>query len=113
MKQVDKISLAELTEMSKNMYDGLVKAVVDVRQKLLVVDAPMHYDEEQLLLEAGSNQFDLWGINLYPGKYGTDDFIEYDSMINVRSDQSNPSRDVEDEEIRKQIVQIVNEAVHE
>jgi len=31
MKQVDKISLTELTEMSKKMYDRMVKAVVDIK----------------------------------------------------------------------------------
>ena len=78
--------------MSKKMYDPMVKGVVDVRQKLLVLDAEMHVDEEQWLLENGSEQTDLWGFNLYPGEYGTDKFIQYDSMINIRPRQNNRSR---------------------
>lgn len=113
MKQVTKISVKQLQEMSKNMYDGLVKAVVDVEKRLVVVDAPMHYDEEQWLLEHGSRQDDLWGINLYPADYGTEKFIEYDSMINVRSSQGNKSRGVEDPAVRQKIVDIVAEVVHE
>ena len=113
MKQVDKISLAELTEMSKKMYDPMVKAVVDTRQKLLVVDAEMHVDEEQWLLENGSQQADLWGFNIYPAEFGTDKFIEYDSMINIRPRQNNRSREIESKEIRTQIEAIVRGIVHE
>lgn len=112
MKQVDKISLAELKEMGKKMYEGLVKADVDVARKILVVDMGMHADGEAYLLEHGSQQRDLWGINLHPEKYGTDDFVEFDSMINMRPSQNNPSRDVLDPEIRKQIIAIVAGVVH-
>lgn len=113
MKIVDKISIAELKGMAEEMYGVFVKAVVDIEKKLLVVDAEMHYDEEQFLLEKGSKQNNLWGINLYPDAYGTDRFIEYDSMINVRSSQGNPSRGVENPTARQQIAAIVQEVIHE
>lgn len=112
MKLVDVVSVSELSDMAGNMYDGLVKAVVDVERRLVVVDAPMHVDEEQFLLESGSRQNDLWGINLYPEDYGTDDFVEFDSMINIRPAQGNRSRDVEDEDLRALIIEIVGEVVH-
>ena len=89
------------------MYGSLVKAVVDIQKQLLVVDAELHVDEEQYLLENGSHQTDLWGINLYPDKYSSDDFVEFDSMINIRPSQQNMSRDVKDKEIRESIVKIV------
>ncbi len=113
MKQVDKISIKELNEMSNKMFDKLVKAVVDIEKNIMVVDAEMHYDEEQMLLEAGSRQTDLWGINLYPGDYRTDNFIEFDSMINIRPNHGNRSRDVEDEVVRQKIRAIVAEKVHD
>lgn len=111
MKVIDTISVAELAVMAKNMYGDLVKAVVDLQQNSLVVDAEMHADEEQYLLEKGSKQADLWGINLYPGKFGTDEFVEFDSMINIRPRQQNMSRDVEDEEIRNRIDALVRQKV--
>lgn len=112
MKQVESISVGELVEMSERMYDGLVKAVVDVRKRTMVVDAGMHVDEEQALLESGSAQNDLWGINLYPEDYGTDDFVEFDSMINIRPAQGNRSRSVEDANMRTAILGLVGEIVH-
>jgi hypothetical protein len=112
MKQVTTISVEELKNMAANMYDGLVKAVVDIEKKIIVVDAEMHYDEEQFLLERGSKQIDLWGFNMYPAQYGTDKFIEYDSMINIRPNRNNRSRNVEDLELRQKIKDIVAEVVY-
>lgn len=93
--------------MAEKMYGGLVKGVVDVQKNILVLDAEMHADQEQFLLEQGSKQDDLWGINLYPSKFGSKDFVEFDSMINIRPRQKNMSRGVDNEELRKQIVAIV------
>lgn len=111
MKLVGKeISLTELKKMSSGMFGGLVKAVIDVNKEIMVVNAEMHADEEQYLLENGSKQDDLWGINLYPDLTG-DDFIEFDSMINVRPRLDNFSRNIEDEKLRERIIKIVNKLV--
>ena len=100
------IALTVLSQMAEEMFDNLVKAVVDVEKKIMVVDAELHADEEKKLLENGSKQENLWGINLYPQKRGKD-FIEFDSMINIRPYQNNRSRGVEDSKIRKKIVDVV------
>ena len=113
MKIVEKVSLSELREMAEKMFGELVKADVDVAKKIVIIDMPMHYDGEQKLLENGSQQQDLWGINLHPGDYGTDDFIEFDSMINIRPGQGNPSKDVLDPETRQKITDIIAEVVYE
>lgn len=101
------ISLGELVKLAKGRFGNLVKAVVDVEQEIMAIDAELHADEEALLLEQGSNQKDLWGINLYPELSG-DDFIEFDSMINIRPSQNNLSRNVENQKLREKIVVIVN-----
>jgi len=106
----EKISLSELDEMSAKMFGNLVKAVVDTEKGIMAIDAELHADEEALLLENGSEQKNLWGINLYPEMTG-DDFIEFDSMINLRPSQNNRSRGVEDEKIQEKIRQIVNKLV--
>lgn len=113
MKIVDNISVAELNEMAQKMFGQMVKADVDIEKKIMIVDMEMHYDGEQDLLEKGSKQRDLWGINLYPADYGTDQFIEFDSMINIRPSQGNPSKDVLDSNIKKRIVELVSEVVCE
>ena len=112
MKQVESIDISELRDMAENMYGELVKAVVDVKKRVMVVDAGLHVDEEQLLLEGGSHQNDLWGINLYPDSFGDDDFVEFDSMINIRPAQGNRSRSVDDLAMQAVILEIVGEIVH-
>lgn len=111
MKIVQKISIDELKEMAQKMFGEMVKADVDIVKKIVIIDMPMHYDGEQELLEHGSKQNDVWGINLHPGDYGTEDFIEFDSMINIRPSQGNPSKDVLDPKVRQQIVDIISEVV--
>jgi len=113
MKQVDKISIKELREMAAKMYGNMVKADVDVAKKIVVVDMEMHADGEAYFLEHGSEQNDLWGINLHPVKYGNPEFIEFESMINLRPSQGNMSRGIENETIRKEIYEIVAGVVHE
>jgi hypothetical protein len=107
----ESISISELKEMSNRVFGGLVKAVIDIKKEIMVVDADMHADEEKVLIESGSKQDDLWGINLYP-KLTEKNFIEYDSMINVRPRLNNFTRSVENKDLQKQIVDIVNKLVN-
>ncbi len=104
------ISIEKLKEMSAKTFGNLIKAVVDVEKKIMAVDAELHADEEALLLENGSEQKSLWGVNIYPELTG-EDFIEFDSMINLRPSQDNRSRGVENAELRKKISEIVNKLV--
>ena len=106
----DKISIQELKEMAKNMFGDLVKAVVDVEKRIIAIDAELHSDEEALLLEDGSKQENLWGINIYP-ENKKEELIEFDSMINLRPSQGNRSRGIDNIEIRKIIIGIVNEII--
>lgn len=101
----EKISIPQLKEMSVKMFGNLVKAVVDTEKKLMAVDAELHADLQAFLLENGSEQQNLWGINIYPEKTG-EDMIEFDSVINIRPSQNNRSRGVENPEIRKVILEI-------
>ena len=104
------LSLNELEKMAADTFGDIVKAVVDIDTELMAVDAELHADLESLLLEDGSQQKHLWGINLYPEARG-DEFIEFDSMINVRPSQGNRSRGVGDKAIRNKIIQIVGKRI--
>lgn len=107
----DTISVEELTLMSKKMFEKIVKAVVDIEKQMMVVDAPMHADQECFLLESGSEQGNLWGINLIPANFGSEGFVVFDSMINLRPGWGNFSRGVDDPAIQKAIKLVVNQFV--
>ena len=106
----DKISVNELMQMAKRMFGNLVKAVVDIEKGIMAVDAELHSDEEGLLLENGSEQKDLWGINLYP-ELIDEDFVEFNSMINLRPSCGNLSSNVDNPKIREKIIKIINKLV--
>ncbi|MCR4313311.1 MAG: DUF5674 family protein [Candidatus Roizmanbacteria bacterium] len=105
----EKISLKELDGMAKSMFGNLVKAVVDIEKKEMVVDGELHADEEALLINNGSEQKNLWGINIYPEE--KENFIEFDSMINIRPSMGNMTRTVEDESLKKMIIKIVDDLI--
>ena len=104
------ITRAELAALAEKTFGDMIKCVADVKLGLLALDAELHADLERLLLENGSAGEDLWGFNLYPEEEG-EDFIEYDSLINIRSWQNNPTRDVLDPDIREAIKQIVEQFI--
>jgi len=101
-----KQSQEDVKKIAKDLFGDMVKGVVDINKGLLALDAELHSDLEALLLENESKQEDLWGINLYPNLSG-DDFIEFDSMINIRPSSGNNSRSVDDKNIQEKIVLIV------
>ncbi len=104
------ISLNQLQAIAQRTFGDMVKAVIDVDQEIIAIDAELHSDLEAFLLENGSKQKDLWGINLYPDAQGND-FVEFDSMINIRPSQGNRSRGVDDASIRTGIIDVVDKRI--
>jgi hypothetical protein len=102
----EKITLARLQELAHERFGDMVKAVVDVERSIMAIGGELHSDEEALLLEEGSRQRDLWGINLYPEVKG-EDWLEFDSMINLRPSQGNRSRGIDDPAVRQRIASVV------
>lgn len=112
MKIVDTyITIPELEKMSEKMFGQLVKAVVDIEKGIMVVDAEMHSDQEEFLLEQGSEQNNLWGINLHPACVG-DKFVEFNSIINLRPGSGdNNSCLIENAQLREIIKTLINRLV--
>jgi Protein of unknown function (DUF5674) len=108
----DAVSRSVLREMAKQQFGDMVKAVVDVEQGIMAIGGELHSDEEAVLLDQGSLQRHLWGINLYPDQ-PAQEWIEFDSMINVRPSGGNRSRHVESAEIRGSVANIVTRLVGE
>ena len=101
-----RVPLDDLRRLAEGQFGDFVKAVVDVSRGVMAIGGELHADEEAVLLEDGARQADLWGINLYPD-LPLPDFIEFDSMINVRPSRGNRSRGIEDAAVRRQIEDVV------
>ena len=108
---IEPISKEKLKEIAKERFGNLVKAVVDIEQGIVALGGELHADEEVLLVEQKNSQRqNLWGINLYPDKEGSD-FIEFDSVINLKPSFGNRSRGVEDAVIREKIEKVVQKLI--
>jgi len=111
VKKITKsITVDELKEMAAIGFGDMVKAVVDVEKEIIALDAELHADLEAFLLEGDSLQSNLWGVNFYPDIQG-DDFLEFDSMINMKPSQGNMSRGVDDEKIQTRIREVVSKRI--
>lgn len=108
----DGITWEELAVLAEERFGDMVKAVVDVDRRIMAVGGELHSDQEAVLLDDGSRQSDLWGVNLYPGEEG-EEFLEFDSMINVRPSAGNRSRSVEDPALRELITAIVRSLIRD
>ncbi|MBU6500825.1 MAG: hypothetical protein KGJ89_01755 [Patescibacteria group bacterium] len=109
----DPIKRNELAEMARVGFGDIVKAVVDIKQEIMAVGGELHADEEVLLSEQQkSGRENTWGINLYPEISG-EEWIEFDSMINLKPAAGNRSRGVEDINIQKKIREIVGKLIEE
>ena len=64
-QSIDPVELRRLVDL---YFGDMVKIVVDVRRRVAAVGGELHADAEQVLLEHGSAQADLWEANYYPGQ---------------------------------------------
>lgn len=96
--------------MAEKGFGDMVKAVVDIEKEIMAVGGDFHSEASELLVKEGSNQEKVWGINIYPNET-EDDFVVFDSMINIKPLLNNKSLYIEDESIRKKIKDIVNKLI--
>lgn len=101
----DKKATQEQLDKMCHEFGSYIKVVVDVEKGILAGGGAMHYDEEQLLLEYECEQKNLWG----GGIDFTTRTVDYNSMINVRPKEGNPSRDILAGEIREKFKIIVED----
>lgn len=107
-----RIERRELARLVQIFFGDMVKYVVDLDRRVAAVGGELHADAEQLLLEAGSRQADLWGANYYPGK-GRDACVEYTALINIRPAQGNRGMLIQDPAIRDRLREITFDLIGE
>jgi len=101
----ERILPVELARLVAAYFEDMVKYVVDVERGIVAVGGEMHADAEQVLLEAGSRQTDLWGANYYPGR-GKDACIEYTALINIRPAAGNRGMELQASDLRRRVQEL-------
>jgi hypothetical protein len=92
----------EIQEMQEEL-DTYIKLAIDVERKILAGGGEYHADCEEVLLEDGSRQEDIWGADWYPGSKT----VEFVALINIRPRQGNRGMEIEDPKLRAEIEAIV------
>ena len=105
------ITRVELKKIAEERFGDLVKAAIDIEQEIMAVGGEFHMDEQTTLFEEkGSKQYNVWGINIYPDEIG-EGFVEFDSLINLKPNQGNRTRSIQDPAIRDKIISIVKKLI--
>ena len=87
---------AEIKKLRK-LFDIYIKTVIDVRKRICSAGCDRHFESEEILLNNGSKQTDIWGggIDLKTK------VIDFNSFINIRPKDGNTSNEIQDAKIRK------------
>ena len=98
-------------QIAKEGFGDMVKVAIDIEKGIMAIGGELHMDEMESLLEKeNSLHQNIWGVNLYPEKSGND-FVEFDSMINLKPAFGNRTRGVDDIEIQKKIIEIISNLI--
>lgn len=87
----------EEIEKLKEVFDVYIKTVIDIQNKVCSAGMDRHYEGEEILLEQGSKQSDVWGggIDLETK------IVDFNSFINIRPNDNNTSNQIQNPEIRE------------
>lgn len=94
---------AEIKKL-KERFEIYIKTVIDLERKICSAGCDRHFESEQILLEKGSDQSDLWGggIDLETLE------IDYNSFINIRPKDNNKSNEIQDPEKRQKFEELMS-----
>jgi len=94
----------QIEEMQQSL-ETYIKLAVDIERGILAGGGVMHADCESALLEDGSAQEAIWGADWNP----TSQQVTFESLINIRPRQDNPSMEILDPLRRDRVAQITRQ----
>lgn len=80
-----------------------IKLAVDVERGIVAGGGEWHRDCEQVLLDAGCRQDNIWGADWSPSKQE----VRFEALINIRPRQNNRAMTIQDPLLRARIERIV------
>lgn len=85
-------------------FDIYIKTVLDIKKKICSAGCNRHFESEKILLDQGSHQSDLWGGGIDVKAM----IIDYNSFINIRPSDNNPSNEIMDQKLRKEFEKLMH-----
>jgi len=105
----ERLKAADLERFRNAPFEKMIKFVVDIRLRKIALGGEMHADAEEELLQAGSEQSDLWGGNLWP--WADPPRIEHISLINIRPAADNRGMEILRDDVRAAVRNVVDQWV--
>jgi len=102
---IHKRATAQQVEEMLEGVETYIKLAVDVQRGILAGGGVLHADCEIALLEDGSQQEDVWGADWNPAAQQ----VTFESLINIRPRQNNPSLEILDPVIRARVAEITQQ----
>jgi len=92
----------EIKEMLEEL-ETYIKLAVDVERNILAGGGEYHADCEEVLLEDGSRQENIWGADWYSESRT----VGFGALINIRPHQDNRGMEIENPKLRERIETVV------
>ena len=92
----------EIREMLEEL-ETYIKLAVDVERNILAGGGEYHADCEEVLLEDGSRQENIWGADWYSESRT----VGFGALINIRPQQDNRGMEIENPKLRERIETVV------
>jgi len=102
----NKISIEEVKKLAENWYGDMIKGAVDIEGGRVALGGDYHIEDSELLTSTGSKFVDVWGFNIR-FEENPDGVLEFDSMINIKPNLGNRSRNISNEEIVKKATEVI------
>ncbi|MDD4990000.1 MAG: DUF5674 family protein [Candidatus Pacebacteria bacterium] len=106
----DKITVDELRQMAQESFGDFVKGVCDTEKRILALGGELHSDCFDVLVENNSEAKNIWGFNVFPD-FSAEKRIDFVSLINIRPSQNNRSMEIQNQEIKEKIIEIINHLI--
>ena len=99
------LSTAEIKRLADEEFGDMVKFVIDLDRRVICVGGGFHSDEEEILLDKGSKQQNLWGANYYPDRPLGNKLV-FTSQINIRPRDGNTKQDIQSADLREKVSEL-------
>ena len=101
-----KISITEVKKLAEFWYGTMIKGAVDIEGGRVALGGDYHIEDSELLTSTGSKFEDIWGFNIR-FEENPDGVLEFDSMVNIKPNLGNRSRNINNKEIIKKVTEII------
>ena len=101
-----KNSIDEIKKMADFWYGTMIKGTLDVELGRVALGGDYHIESLEMLTGSGSKFEDVWGFNIR-FEENPNGILEFDSMVNIKPNFCNRSRNIGNEEVIKKATEII------